>query len=150
MTPSSSGCTPLFLKAEPSRIGVIAISSVALRSARRIISGVTAFSSVRYVSRSSSSCSATASISWWWYSRACSCSSSGISVTFMSMPRSSSQTTARISTRSMTPRKCSSWPIGSCTGTGFAARRSTIDWTEAKKSAPVRSILLMNAMRGTR
>ena len=47
------------------------------------------------------------------------------------------------------PRKCSSWPIGSCTGTGCAPRRSTIDCTEPKKSAPVRSILLMNAMRGT-
>ena len=65
------------------------------------------------------------------------------------VPRSSSQTIARISTRSTTPRKCSSWPIGSCIGTGFAPRRSTIDCTEAKKSAPVRSILLMNAMRGT-
>ena len=40
-------------------------------------------------------------------------------------------------------------PIGSCTGTGLAPRRSTIDCTEAKKSAPVRSILFMNAMRGT-
>ena len=45
--------------------------------------------------------------------------------------------------------KLSSAPIGICTGTGFAPRRSRIDCTAAKKFAPVRSILLMNAMRGT-
>ena len=33
---------------------------------------------------------------------------------------------------------------------GLAPRRSIIDWTEPSKSAPVRSILLMKAMRGTR
>ena len=43
----------------------------------------------------------------------------------------------------------SSAPIGICTGTGLAPSRSRIDCTEAKKFAPVRSILLMNAMRGT-
>ena len=47
MTASSSGCTPLFLKAEPSRTGVNALASVPARSARRIISGVTEFSSSR-------------------------------------------------------------------------------------------------------
>ena len=47
------------------------------------------------------------------------------------------------------PSNASSAPIGSCTGTGLAPRRSTIDCTEAAKSAPTRSILLMNAMRGT-
>ena len=56
---------------------------------------------------------------------------------------------ACISTRSITPRNLSSWPIGICTGTGLAPRRSLIDFTAAKKSAPVRSILLMKAMRGT-
>ena len=56
---------------------------------------------------------------------------------------------AFISTRSTTPRWFSSWPIGSWIGTGFAPSLSTIDLTEAKKSAPVRSILLMNAIRGT-
>ena len=56
---------------------------------------------------------------------------------------------AFISTRSMTPTCASSWPIGSWIGTGFAPRRSRIDCTAAKKFAPVRSILLMNAMRGT-
>ena len=58
---------------------MILFSSVPLRSARRIISGVTDSSSIRYVSVSSSSNSAIESISWWWYSCACSASSAGIS-----------------------------------------------------------------------
>ena len=41
-------------------------------------------------------------------------------------------------------------PIGSWTGTGWAPRRSIIVCTEFSKSAPMRSILLMKAMRGTR
>ena len=49
----------------------------------------------------------------------------------------------------MTPWKLSSAPIGIWIGTGFAPRRSRIDCTAAKKFAPVRSILLMNAIRGT-
>ncbi len=47
------------------------------------------------------------------------------------------------------PRKSPSAPIGSCTGIGFAPRRALMDATEAKKSAPVRSILLMKQIRGT-
>ena len=56
---------------------------------------------------------------------------------------------ACMSTRSITPTKCSSWPIGIWIGTGLAPRRSRMDSTAAKKFAPVRSILLMNAIRGT-
>ncbi len=41
-------------------------------------------------------------------------------------------------------------PIGSCSGTGFVARRSRIISTTRRKSAPIRSILLTKAMRGTR
>ena len=41
-------------------------------------------------------------------------------------------------------------PIGSWILIGLAPRRSIIDLTEPSKSAPVRSILLMKAMRGTR
>ena len=51
---------------------MILFASVPLRSARRIMSGVTDSSSSRYVSVSSSSNSAIESISWWWYSCACS------------------------------------------------------------------------------
>ena len=47
------------------------------------------------------------------------------------------------------PVNSSSAPIGSWTGTAFAPRRSIIVCTERSKSAPMRSILLMNAMRGT-
>ncbi len=47
MTASSSGWTPLFLKAEPASTGVTVLSSVAARSARFNISGVTAPSSSR-------------------------------------------------------------------------------------------------------
>ena len=51
--------------------------------------------------------------------------------------------------RSMIPTRSASAPIGSWTGTAFAPRRSTIVSTARSKSAPMRSILLMNAMRGT-
>ncbi len=47
ITASSSGCTPLFLKAEPSSTGVTEVSSVAARSARFSISVVTLDSSPR-------------------------------------------------------------------------------------------------------
>ena len=52
-------------------------------------------------------------------------------------------------TRSTWPTNLSSAPIGICTATGLAPRRSIIVSTALKKSAPVRSILLMKAMRGT-
>jgi hypothetical protein len=51
--------------------------------------------------------------------------------------------------RSMCPMKASSAPIGICSATGFAPSRSIIVSMALKKSAPVRSILLMNAIRGT-
>ena len=54
-----------------------------------------------------------------------------------------------ISTRSMTPRKLPSLPQGSWTTTGLAARRERIIETVRSKSAPIRSILLTKAMRGT-
>ena len=56
---------------------------------------------------------------------------------------------AWFSTRSMIPRKSDSAPIGSWIGTGCAPRRSIIVCTPCSKSAPMRSILLMKAMRGT-
>ena len=54
-----------------------------------------------------------------------------------------------IVTRSTWPSKRSSAPIGIWSGTARAPRRSIIVFTALKKSAPVRSILLMNAIRGT-
>ena len=56
---------------------------------------------------------------------------------------------AFIAIRSMIPTRSASAPIGSWTGTALAPRRSIIVSTERSKSAPMRSILLMNAMRGT-
>ena len=50
----------------------------------------------------------------------------------------------------MTPLKCSSRPHGSWMTTGEAASRERIIATVRGKSAPTRSILLTNAMRGTR
>ena len=51
--------------------------------------------------------------------------------------------------RSMTPSNVSAEPHGIWTGVGFAASFVTIMSTQRSKSAPTRSILLMNAMRGT-
>jgi hypothetical protein len=48
------------------------------------------------------------------------------------------------------PSKRSSAPMGSTTGTAFPPSSSRIPRTAPSKSAPMRSILLMNAMRGTR
>ncbi len=50
--------------------------------------------------------------------------------------------------RSTTPRKSPSAPIGSCTSATVASRRSLIMSTQRKKSAPTRSILLTKHMRG--
>ncbi len=47
------------------------------------------------------------------------------------------------------PLNSDSEPIGICTGTAFAPRRVSIVFSEPSKSAPMRSILLMNAIRGT-
>ena len=64
-------------------------------------------------------------------------------------PMPSGQRWAFISMRSMTPRNPPSAPTGSCSTTGLASRRSAMESTEAKKSAPMRSILLTKQMRGT-
>ncbi len=61
----------------------------------------------------------------------------------------SSQMIAFILIRSITPVKFSSAPIGITTGTGFAFRRAFICSMTLKKLAPVRSILLTKARRGT-
>ena len=61
----------------------------------------------------------------------------------------SSQEMAFILIRSTTPLKFSSAPMGITMGTGFARRRVFIWSTTLKKFAPVRSILLTKARRGT-
>ncbi len=54
----------------------------------------------------------------------------------------------RISTRSMTPRKSPSAPMGICSASGTAPRRDSIISTQRWNSAPTRSILLTKQIRG--
>ncbi len=56
---------------------------------------------------------------------------------------------ASILTRSMSPANSASAPIGSWIGMALAPSRSIIVCTALSKSAPMRSILLTYAMRGT-
>src|SRR4028118_726552 len=56
----------------------------------------------------------------------------------------------RISIRSTMPLNWSSRPQGSWMTTGLAARRLRIIETVRSKSAPMRSLLLMHALRGAR
>ena len=62
---------------------------------------------------------------------------------------SGDQTSAFMLTRSTTPLKSASVPIGICMTSGTAPRRSTIMSTQRWNSAPVRSSLLTKQMRGT-
>ena len=81
---------------------------------------------------------------------ALSSSSAGISPYSNLVPcEAVSQWIAFILIRSTTPSKPSSAPIGTCIGTGYAPRRDFSCSTTLSKSAPVRSILLTNARRGT-
>ena len=88
-------------------------------------------------------------MSWWRASSDSDLSSAGISSSCHSSPMPSSQTRARMCTRSTTPRKPLSAPMGSWTTAGTASRRSLIISTERVKSAPIRSILLTKQIRGT-
>ena len=83
-------------------------------------------------------------------SAALSMRSAGIScsVNLASLP-SPSQTMAFIVSRSTTPLKFASAPIGSCSGTARAPSFSLMSARHMKKSAPVLSILLEKMMRGT-
>ena len=97
-----------------------------------------------------SSCSATASTSFSRYSFTVPTKSSGIGTSVKVMPLSSSfQTMALPVSRSTTPLKSSSAPIGTCSGTGLAPSISRICSNTLKKSAPERSILFTKPMRGT-
>jgi hypothetical protein len=141
--------TPLFFKADPQKTGTSSPASVARRSPARICSTLGSWLGQKS-SISSSSASLTFSINSSRAICASSRSSGGISPTVKVAPRSASfGQRAVIARRSMIPRKPSSAPIGRFTGTGLAPRRSTMLWTALPKSAPIRSILLMNAMRGT-
>src|SRR5664279_4102399 len=119
------GWTPLFLKADPHRMGTAWLPRVAVRRARLRSSEVIS-SSPRYFSMIVSSWLERTSISWWRASSAASFMSAGISSTAHSSPMPSSQTRASMRTRSTTPRNPPSEPMGSCTTAGTASRRSRI------------------------
>jgi hypothetical protein len=97
-----------------------------------LISASVSSSPPKYFSSSASSDSATVSSSFSRYSAARSARSAGISWTSYLAPMVTSplaspgQTSARISTRSTTPTKSFSAPIGSCSTSGLAPRRFTM------------------------
>ena len=77
-------------------------------------------------------------------------SSGGISISVHVVPRSAVfHTSPRIASRSTTPQKSDSAPIGTCSTSGVQFSRSLMLSTQKKKSAPVRSSLLTKQMRGT-
>ncbi len=75
--------------------------------------------------------------------------SSAISLISHSDPSSFDQVCDFISTKSITPTKFSSAPIGICKTAGLASSLSTIDCTSKSKSAPVLSSLLTKQILGT-
>ncbi|MNI56996.1 hypothetical protein D3C73_1120290 [compost metagenome] len=142
-------CTPLFLNAEPQYIGTMSVARVRTRRASMISASVSS-SPPRYLSISSSLASAAASIMKVRASVASASRSAGTSLYSNFMPcEASSQWMAFIFSRSTTPLKPSSAPIGSCIGTALAPSFAFSWPTTLLKLAPVRSILLTNAMRGT-
>ena len=135
--------------AEPHRTGVIFAEIVPRLIALFKESTVTLPVPVMYASRTVSENSATSSIMWWRISVALSMRSRGISPYSYCSPISSSQWIDLISTRSITPVKVLSIPIGIWMTTGLASSFSSIIRTLRVKSAPTLSILLMKQIRGT-
>ncbi|MNV82922.1 hypothetical protein D3C71_1766930 [compost metagenome] len=106
--------------------------------------------SSKYLFMNSSLASAAASTIFSRHSFATSTRSAGMSRYSNFMPCDfSSQKMAFILSRSTTPSKPSSAPMGTTTGTGLPFRRVLICSTTLKKLAPVRSILFTKARRGT-
>ncbi len=102
---------------------------VASRIAARISAGLISSSSMNFSRIPSSYCDTTSS-SFWRYSAAWSARSAGMSVMSNLAPSSSScQTRAFISTRSTTPAKLPSAPIGIWVTAMVAPRRSTMEST---------------------
>ncbi len=82
-------------------------------------------------------------------SSATGCSSATASSSTRRRRRASAEASAGKRTRSTTPVKPSSPPIGSCTTSGAGCSRARIEATAVSRSAPARSSLLTNAIRGT-
>ena len=113
------------------------------------ISDTVSSSSPKYFSKISSSASAITSSKVCLLAFASSSLSSGMSLMSHSEPSSFDQVCAFISTKSITPTKFSSAPIGMCSTAGFASSLSTIDCTSKSKSAPVLSSLFTKQILGT-
>ena len=133
----------------PHNTGTARPDSVASRIAR-LSDPSSSVPDPRYSSSNSSSPSATFSSSASLASCAASAIPSGTGPSEIFAPRlSPSNRSALIVTKSTTPSNPSSAPIGNCTGIAGAPSRSAICATTRSKSAPMRSILLTNAIRGT-
>mmetsp|Transcript_7613 Transcript_7613/g.22780 ORF Transcript_7613/g.22780 Transcript_7613/m.22780 type:complete len:244 (-) Transcript_7613:216-947(-) len=149
MTASSRGWTPLFLNAVPHSTGTKAPPMVPFLISL-VRSSSEGSSPSKNFSMASSSSSTQASTNAILYSSAWSWRSAGMSRSSKLAPISSPvQTMAFILTRSTTPWKSSSAPMGICSGSGFAPRFSVIMETTLKKSAPMRSILFTKQSLGT-
>ena len=149
MIASSKSCTPLFFNAEPVNTGTSLLSMVATRNAARNSSSDIS-SPPKYFSMSASSVSTILSTSTARNASVFSFKSAGISSSTMVSPLFPLNRIACIVIRSTTPSKLASAPIGYCSATALVVNRSWIVRNEWSKLAPVRSILLMKHMRGTR
>src|SRR6056297_3091333 len=149
ITASSTACTPLFLNALPPSTGTNSLANVRIRIPRLISASVSSVPS-RYLSIYSSVASAALSMRNSRISATCSAMSAGTSWYSKVIPWSSwFQMMHLFLTRSTTPLKSSSEPIVICNGTALAFSRSLNCFTTLMKSAPARSILFTNTMRGT-
>ena len=149
-TQSSKNWTPLFLNAEPQTIGIILISWAAFLNASWISSSEIESGSSKNFSSRLSSYSATASIRLARYFSTSAFISSGISTTSNVEPLfSSCHIIAWFLTKSTTPLKSSSSPIGKTIGTALDFNISFICWQTFKKSDPCLSILFTNPILGT-
>ena len=149
MTASSTACTPLFLNAEPQVTRQISFLSARWRRPA-LISSLLSSAPSRYLFSSSSLASTAASTILARHFSHSARMSAGISRYSKRVPWvASSQQISFIWTRSTTPAKRSSAPIGSWMGTGLPLRRVAICSTQRRKFAPARSILLTKASLGT-
>ena len=137
----------MFLYAEPMKIGVIFRDNTPVRTASSSISAEISFSS-RTASVSSSENMDAVSTSSSRFSCATDKSDSGISSTRTASPLSPSKYSAFMVTKSITPSKFISRPIGSCISTAVCPSFFW-SWSMTRVGfAPLLSHLLMNAIHG--
>jgi hypothetical protein len=162
--PSSRVWTPVFPSAVPMKTGVKVLATAVRRIASVSSTSEMGFSSINNSAKASSA-SATVSISSARFWSTSSRSSAGISsVSSTLMPFSPVLRMAFMRTRSTTPLKLSSAPMGTCRAAAFilsffrswsttrhglapALEYAEMDWKDVRTTH--RSILLINATRGT-